>query len=259
MNAIVRNIQIHPDYQKFKTEILSAIDNFDKQGDVVFEGGRNHIKKFKIGDEYFSVKSFKSPSWFNAFVYKYIRKSKAKRSFEYALKLISSQISTPFPIAYVEEFSTFGIKKSYFVSLHIAYDFDFRVLIHNPNYPEREEILKQFTEFTFKLHENQINFLDHSPGNTLIVKKKEGVYDFYLIDLNRMVFEPLDFVKRMKNFRRLWLSKAMVKIMAKHYAMLSNANVKETHDLMLEFSRKFQRKVDQKKLRKSGRKMQFKS
>jgi hypothetical protein len=36
------------------------------------------------------------------------------------------------------------------------------------------------------MHEASINFLDHSPGNTLIVKKSEGKYDFYLVDLNRM-------------------------------------------------------------------------
>lgn len=259
MNGTTRNIQIHPDYQEFKTQILNAIDNFSTKGDVVFEGDRNVIKKIEINKKYFNIKSFKSPSVFNAFVYKYIRKSKAKRSFEYALRLIESQISTPFPIAYIEEFSVVGLKRSYFISQHIDYDFDFRVLIHKPHFPEREAILKQFTEFTFKLHENQINFLDHSPGNTLIVKKENSLYDFYLIDLNRMLFETLDFEKRMHNFRRLWLSKAMIKIMAKQYAMLYHKTFEETEQVMLKYSRQFQLKVDKRKLKKSRRKMQFKS
>ena len=100
----------------------------------------------------------------------------------------------------------------------MEYDFDFRVLNHNPKWPNRNEILRQVAEFTFNLHEKNINFLDHSPGNTLIVDKGEGKYDFYLIDLNRMRFEPMSFEQRMKNFRRLWLSKHMINVMADTYA-----------------------------------------
>lgn len=100
--------------------------------------------------------------------------------------------------------------------------------------------------------------MDHSPGNTLVVKN-ENYYDFYLIDLNRMRFETMSFNKRMHNFRRLWLSKAMIKIMAKKYAELYSKSYSDTHSLMLKHSRDFQRKVDSKKLRRSGRKMQFSS
>ena len=153
----------------------------------------------------------------------------------------------------------FGLKRSFYVSKHIDYDFDFRALIHNPRFPDRENILKQFTEFTFKLHDNNINFLDHSPGNTLINKVSDGNYNFYLIDLNRMQFKTMDFDKRMHNFRRLWLSKAMIKIMAARYAVLYDKAFEETHALMLKHSRAFQKKVDAKKLRKSGRTMRFKS
>jgi hypothetical protein len=175
-----------------------------------------------VNGEALNVKSFKTPNVFNSFVYKYIRKSKAKRSFEYANKLIDCEISTPFPIAYIENTNALGLTTSYYISKHVTYDFDFRDLIHKPLFPNRKEILKQFTVFTFKLHENNINFLDHSPGNTLIVEKPEKQYDFYLIDLNRMRFETIDFNKRMHNFRRLWLSKTMVKIMSETYSKLYN-------------------------------------
>jgi len=192
-------------------------------------------------------------------VYKYIRKSKAKRSFEYANKLIACNILTPFPIAYIENTNIFGLTTSYYISKHVTYDFDFRDLIHQPQFPNRKEILQQFTAFTFKLHENNINFLDHSPGNTLIVKKSENKYDFYLIDLNRMRFETMDFNKRMHNFRRLWLSKTMVKVMSETYSKLYNTSYEETYSLMLKHSRGFRKKINSKKLRRSGRKMKFKS
>jgi hypothetical protein len=192
-------------------------------------------------------------------VYKYIRKSKAKRSFEYANKLISCDILTPFPIAYIENTNAFGLTTSYYISKHVNYDFDFRDLIHKPLFPNRKVILQQFAAFTFQLHENNINFLDHSPGNTLILKKLDKQYDFYLIDLNRMRFETMDFNKRMHNFRRLWLSKTMIKIMSETYSELYNKPYQETYNLMLKYSRAFQKKVDSKKLRRSGRKLAFKS
>src|SRR5690606_2691542 len=168
----------------------------------VFQGDRNVIKSFDLDGEKINIKSFKKPNSFNSVVYKFIRKSKAKRSFEYADNLLKVGILTPFPIAYIEEFSALGLDRSYYISQHIEYDFDFRDLIHQPKFPDRVNILQQFTEFTFKLHENNINFFDHSPGNTLIVKKPNNQYDFYLIDLNRMDVESMDFDKRMHNFRR---------------------------------------------------------
>lgn len=190
-------------------------------------------------------------------MYKYIRPTKAKRSFNYATRLIDCGISTPFPIAYIENTTVFGLKSSYYISKHIDYDFEFRALIHNPQFPERDKILQEFATFTFKLHENNIDFLDHSPGNTLITKDDNG-YNFYLIDLNRMRFKPMSFDNRMHNFRRLWLSKSMIKILAEAYAKLYNKSYQDTYDLMLKHSRAFQLKINSKKLRRSGRKMQFK-
>ena len=74
-----------------------------------------------------------------------------------------------------------------------------------------------------------------------------------------MHFETMDFNKRMHNFRRLWLSKTMVKIMSETYSELYNKTYNEIYSLMLKHSRAFQKKVNSKKLRRSGRKMQFKS
>ncbi len=259
MSGTKQNVYFHPDYQSYQSEILRFISHFESEGDEVMLGDRNSIKRFEFQGTAINIKSFKKPNAFNSFVYKYVRKSKAKRSFEYAKRLLEATISTPFPIAYIEVFSASGLQNSYYVSRHIDYDLDFRTLIHEPNYPDRINILKQFTAFTFKLHEHNVNFYDHSPGNTLIVKKSEGSYDFYLIDLNRMHFEPMDFNKRMHNFRRLWLSKTMIKVMAETYAKLYGKTYKETHDLMLSHSRDFQRKIDSKKLRKSGRTMKFKT
>lgn len=245
------NFIVHPHYSNFESELKEVLKDFSNRGEAILLGQRNVIKKVKIGDTYFNIKNFKNPNKFQSLVYQFLRKSKAKRSFEYAQKLIEMDISTPFPVAYLERFSM-GLKESFYVSEHLDYDFDFRDLIHNPKFTNRLEILKEFTRFTFKLHENNVNFLDHSPGNTLILRKKNAnpQYEFYLIDLNRMRFESMDFDKRMYNFRRLWLSKTMMKIMANEYAALYGKSYDEVHALMFKYSRQFQKKINSKKLRR---------
>jgi ABC-type oligopeptide transport system ATPase subunit len=122
-----------------------------------------------------------------------------------------------------------------------------RELIHDPLFPERNIIIEQFTEFTFKMHEAKINFLDHSPGNTLIINKGKGIYDFFLIDLNRMKFEELSLEKRMDNFKKMWLSKQMIKVVAQKYASLSNQSEEKIHAILLEKSTQFKRKTAKKK------------
>jgi Lipopolysaccharide kinase (Kdo/WaaP) family len=240
---------VHPDYSEKTFRLRDAINRFDEVGELVMEGERNTLKKVKIEEEYFNIKKFKTPSFFQGLVYQFLRKSKARRSFEHAKRLLATGIKTPFPISFMER-TVFGLKESYYISRHLGYDFDFRALNHNPNWPHRKEILQRFTAFTFQLHEKGINFLDHSPGNTLIVEAGAGKYDFYLIDLNRMRFESMDFKKRMKNFRRMWLSKTMINIMAPVYGKLYGKNSEETHRLMTLYSRTFQKNVNSKKLRK---------
>ena len=245
------NFVIHPKYANLSIELKNVLHNFSEMGEYVIKGDRNIIKRINLAGNELNIKKFKNPNIFQSLVYLTIRDSKAKRSFEYASKLIELDIKTPFPVAYLEIFSG-GLKESFYVSEHIDYDFDFRELIHNPKFINRSEILKQFTAFTFKLHENNINFLDHSPGNTLIVYKGKDkqLYEFYLIDLNRMRFEPMTFEKRMFNFRRLWLSKKMIKVMAKTYAELYDKSYEEVHALMTKYSRQFQKKINSKKMRK---------
>jgi len=254
----MNNLIIHSKFTSYSAAISKAISDFETSGITVLKGDRNTIKSLKVEGLHLNIKQFKTPNIFNAFVYKYIRKSKARRSYEYANILTQKSILTPTPIAYFEGSSWFGLKQSFYVSQHVAYDFDFRVLIHDLKLPNRVEALKQFTAFTFKLHEQNVNFLDHSPGNTLIVKRDSAQYDFYLIDLNRMRFETMNFKKRMHNFRRLWLSKAMIHIMSKEYAVLSKIPLSEIQSGMLHYSRQFQKKIDAKKLKRSGRKMVFK-
>lgn len=244
---------VHSQFIQHSEALKQWINHFETEGEVVVKGDRNVIKKKEIKGVFINAKKFKTPTLFQSLVYRFLRKGKARRSFEYASKLIDLGINTPFPVAYYERFSL-GLKESFYLSLQLDYDFDFRVLNHNPQWPHRKEILEQMATFTYQLHERDIHFMDHSPGNTLIIEKENGLYDFYLIDLNRIRFEKLNFHQRMKNFRRLWLSKTMINIMAPVYAKLFGKTEAETHQLMTLYSRRFQRKVNSKKVRRRKRK-----
>lgn len=235
-----------------KVEIKASVDLFETNGILLYGGNRNAIKIFNIDNSFVNIKSFKIPHLINKIAYKYFRKSKARRSFEYANKLLENGIGTPQPIAYAENFSLFGLQESFYISEHLVADLTFRELVLDPSYPDHEIILRQFTKFTFDLHEKGIEFLDHSPGNTLIKKVADGSYDFYLVDLNRMNFHPvMDFDLRMKNFNRLTPKTDMLSIMSEEYAKLYNRKYEDVFSKMCfytnDFQLKFHRKIARKK------------
>jgi hypothetical protein len=223
-------------------EILHFIKEFNSDlGTVLGNGDRNSIKLFELEGKIINIKSFKIPNIINKIAYKYFRKSKAKRSFEYATILLKKGIGTPEPLAYFENFNNLGLLDSYYVSEHLQADLTFRELVEVPDYPDHETILRQFTKFTFDLHEKGIEFLDHSPGNTLIKKQADGSYYFYLVDLNRMNFhESMNFDARMKNFSRLTPKKEMIAIMSDEYARYYAESKSAIFEKMWQFTAQFQ-------------------
>ena len=230
---------INKEFLSIKDVLNDYILNFDTKGEPFGNQDRNSLKLFKINDITINVKSFRIPNLVNQIVYKKFRKSKARRSYEYAQKLGQFGIGTPKPIGYFEFSSLFFFKKSFYVSEQLDCDITFRELTKNVNYPNHEEILRAFTRFTFKLHEHHILFLDHSPGNTLIKKTTEG-YNFNLVDLNRMEFKPLSFETRIKNFERLTTKKFMIEIMSDEYAKCSNEDYDKVFRLMWKNTQNFQ-------------------
>lgn len=239
---------IHPKFQSAKPEIVGFIENFNTSGKLFVNGERNKIKLFELGDITINIKSFKIPNLINRVAYKFFRKSKAKRSFEFATRLQENGIGTPQPVAYVEKSTLLGLGKSYYISEQLAVDLTFRELVEIPKYPDADNILRQFVRFSFKLHEKGIEFLDHSPGNTLIKKVGEGQYEFYLVDLNRMVFHSaLDFETRMKNLSHLTPKKEMVAVMSNEYAKLYQAHSEaEILEKMWFYTDDFQKKYHKK-------------
>ena len=243
-------------YTPLKSQLFDFIDNFNTSGLIFADGNRNTIKLFDIENSKVNIKSFKKPHILNSFIYKYFRKSKARRSFEFANMLLENEIGTPQPIAYIEKSSVFGLINSYYISEHLECDFTFREFLELHEFTETEIILRQFIRFSYLLHQKGIEFLDNSPGNTLIKKNEKGVYNFFLVDLNRMSFhEKMSFEIRMKNLCRLTYKVEMVKIMSNEYSIVSGESEELIFKTLWKMTTDFQNQYFRK--RKLKKKLKF--
>lgn len=240
------NRVIEDKFTAITAQLDDVIINFDTSGTPFGNQDRNSLRLFKIEDKTLNVKSFKIPNVINQIAYRFFRKSKAQRSFEYANKLLNLGIGTPQPIAYYEFITAFFFKKSFYISEQLSCDITYRELTKDLNYPNHEDILRAFTRFTYNLHEKNVNFLDHSPGNTLI-KIKDNSYEFFLVDLNRMKYGSMDFETRIKNFAKLTTHESMVKVMSDEYAKCCNQPYEKVFELMWNSTQNFQDKYYRKK------------
>lgn len=232
-------------YNYLKEPIQKAIEQFDAVGRSLHDG-RNLVKVIPVNDLSLNFKRFKKPNAINKIVYRFFRKSKAQRSYEYATILKEKGIGTPDPIAYMEEKGLLSFGTSFYISMQVDCDFTYRELINDDTILNKEQILKEYAQFLFKMHEAGVYFLDNSPGNTLITKVNDH-YQFALVDLNRMKFYDIPWDDRLKNFERLSPQKWMYEIMGEEYATLSRKRPQETIQQMWQYTQDFQEAFHRKK------------
>ena len=77
------------DVSQYREDITAILNRFKSDGTLIGNGNRNVIKFFDLNGFTLNFKSFKQHNIINRHVYKFYRKSKARRSFEYAQMLIS--------------------------------------------------------------------------------------------------------------------------------------------------------------------------
>lgn len=209
-------IEINPKYNSLTSFIQTIPEQFDNLGLVVYEG-RNILRKCTIDDFHLVIKSFKPPHIVNRFVYGNIRKSKAFRSFHYALLLKEKEINTPDPVAYIEQYRM-GLVHSYYISLESSFTRNLREFWFIPEIGDRHLILKEFGLFTARMHELKVLHRDYSAGNVLF-GSINGHVAFDLVDINRMSFGTVSEEDGYRNFAPLWLTDAAYIEIAKAYAV----------------------------------------
>ena len=228
VNGFIQNIR-----EKFKADAK------------VLYNERNVIKLFEIDGNQYVVKSFKTPHLFNRFIYSFFRKSKAERSYLNTKKLEALKVGTPSPVAYIEFYSSFLIKESFYISEYFDFDYQMSDVLYDEKFHHRDFVFRQFAKFTYEIHNIGVFHSDYNHGNILF-KDNQGIYEFSLVDVNRMKFMALDDNLRMKNLCRLTKDIDTLKIIVKHYSKISGKNFAHQMSLLTKHLEKFKQHQENK-------------
>lgn len=215
-----RKIVIDPDYRYLEDYIRGIPDNFDNLGNVIHDD-RNVLRRDEVRNVDVVIKSFRRIYLPNKIRYTYFYPSKAQRAFDYGRILLENGFHTPKPIAYIECTTNMLLTSSYFISEYI--DFEPLKTIRELPAHEQEELLREFAEFTYRLHLSHIYHGDYSVGNILF-KKIGGRYEFSLVDNNRMNFGPVSFERGIRTMGRLGLPAEQLVAIGKMYGRLSKVD-----------------------------------
>ncbi len=213
---------LNPKFEKLSSFIDRLPEVFESSGETIYTG-RNLIKVFDVDGFKVNVKRYGIPFVLNRLVYRFIRKPKGLRAYEYPFILADKGIPTPEPIAYLEQRVNGLIHYSYFVSVQSSYQSQLYE-IGNLEATDIPKLILSLAQFTAKLHKQEVYHKDYSPGNILLHKNEEDTYDFCLVDINRMRFGPVSIKEGCENFARLWGQPSTFKALALEYARLRNAD-----------------------------------
>lgn len=219
--------KINKSYSNIEDWILDLGKSFDNQGDFIINS-RNQVKLIEYNNQKFVVKYFKRISGINRYVYRYLRKSKGERAYQYANIMIDKGIETPAPVAFLDVYKGLTIEKSFFVSKFI----DYNSVSDLPEVcdPKTEKILSELAKFLHKVHKKGIFHKDLNVGNIMYKIENEEV-KFALIDNNRMKFVKYTDRRAMRNMRRLNMPLINYAIFMREYANISNQSEYKTMGL----------------------------
>lgn len=177
---------INPKYEALKATIQELPQQFEKEGIIIYDS-RNTVGVFKVGDERMVVKRFRRSRLHQRFDYTFIRPSKAKRAYTYALKLQELNISTPEPIACIEEYHWGLFYRGYLVSAFCG-DPDTRLL--RDEWEEHDDLINALAHFLVEMHEKGFMHGDTNLSNFLYKEDKNSPtgYRITTIDINRSKF-----------------------------------------------------------------------
>ena len=237
MKANDMKIVINPEYSYLADFINNLPERFSSEGEIIYNE-RNVLKRYQVQEVNVIVKSFKIPILVNRIAYAFFRKSKACRSYEYALEILKRGSNTPAPIAYIEEYKNGLLNRSYYVSIFDAQAKTIREYMDG-SIMDAEAMWRSFVRFTMDIHRSGILHIDYSPGNVLMETKPDGSYLFSLIDINRLRFKEVSEEEALCNFDRLALSVDVSTRLAEIYAEECSLNKNETIQKVNDYSDRF--------------------
>lgn len=247
---------LNPNYNNFKDDLINIKDIFINS-ELSIHKARNELKIIEIQGIRCVIKAFKIPHIINRIAYTFFRDGKAKKSYSNGIKLLNLDITTPEPIGIIEFFKNGLLEESYFISLYEPYDFTIREVFRH-EVEDCKNILIQFSEFTYNIHQKQVWHEDYTSGNILITKQKDN-YKFSLVDINRMQFKEITNFNGLLNFIKFWAKETDLEIISNKYAEFSNLDKDKAFKFLLENTRKLQKKANLKKAFKKDKFFFFKN
>lgn len=186
---------------------------------------RNKVYVHKVEGYQLNIKAFKVPGWFQGIVYSTIRRSKARRSYENARRLLQLGFDTPTPVGYIELRRGMRLHQSYYVSIQV----DAKDVRAARDTAEGPEIERAVAALMVQMHDAGVFHKDFTDRNVLYNRDKNGQPRLMLIDLNRMSFGVKNRNKLLKNFARIHDDSAdETAKLAENYAEISGLDKAQT-------------------------------
>lgn len=229
-------IYIHPDY-RYMASFVKRVPKGEYTVDKVFCNKRNKVELTTILGRKFVIKKYKTPNFFNCLIYSFFRKSKCRRAYEHAIKLLDKGIETPFPVAYIEEKKNGIFHTGYFISCYMPYKTMNDIRIEDFTTEELYAIRDNLVEFVVDLNDKGVMPLDFNRGNVFIYRKpNDSRFRFALTDINRMRFgKLLGFKDTMRGFEQFGISTEHVYGLMMEYSLKRNVDVDYTMFIFLFF------------------------
>lgn len=221
-------VVVNPKYATL-TEFMKGVIKRSYTPGEVYRASRNTVEEVQVGGYRLVVKRFKKPVVFNRWVYTFIRPTKAKRSYNYSLKLLDMGFTVPEPVGYVEEKKGGLFHTGVYVSLYTDYkavaEFNNPALRTLDNAVLLASFVRNLAAFAAKLHSKGVLHGDFNSSN-ILYKIEDRKWKFALIDLNRAKFGIKSWRKFAKDIGNLSLDYELIAMVIKEYATIREINVK---------------------------------
>lgn len=240
-------IEINPAYES-EREAITRIPEELYTVEHTFCEDRNKVTRTTIDGKEYVIKRFKRPPLINRFAYTFLRKDKARRSYDNAYRLRGTRFDTPEPVAYIAIYRQGLFHTGYYVSRYLpSVRFD-EMLYGLSDAEKRKQLCHEFIQFTYELHRNGIYQKDYNSGNILV--RREGAhYRFSLVDINRMRFQHHPtFVEAMTSFDQMGLGIPHFTVLVPLYAKLAGEDPERAVYLMLRQRYRRYRKIQTRKV-----------
>lgn len=225
---------VNPKYELLRSWINRIPQEFSSIGEVIYKD-RNEIRRVNHDGRTYCIKRYHIPRGFNRIIYRFFRKPKAVRAYEYANRLRQLSIETPEPVGVILCDDGF----SYLVTPMSALKRNFYEF-RDGKIEGKEDIIRAFVRFTADAHRKDVIHKDYSPGNILF-DKVNGEWRFEMVDINRMRFGKVDMRKGCANFCRLWGKRDFFETLSDEYAKVMGYDSQECLSEILKSRKRFWR------------------